>query len=896
MVTWWNNLFNKTNEEKQYEANSTIPLGFGNNAYEEPDANYYAFAKQGYEKDQLVYACIRELSLAASEPRYFIEAYNRDNERYEVTGGRYVDLLRKPNPNQDFYALLDQMVIHLHVTGNAYVYKERSQSGKVVAIYLLRPDRITIKSDIKEGVESYEYDIEGYTYSIPPVDVAHMKLVNPTNDVYGLSPLQVIAPVINLDLSIIQYAKAFFQNAGVPSGMLKIKRRINNQAEASDIRRTWRSQFSSPGNFHNLAILDEDASYEPLATPITDLALGDLRDTVETRICMAFGVPSILVGAVIGLDRATYANYKEARKTFYSEKMIPLVNRIVRFLNLHMEGEFPGEFIAVDFRNVRSLIDDKDDITKRAVDQYGAGLVTLNEARAVLGLDPVENGGVRRMPLNVLEVGGVVEETAKMLLQAETKELDVKIDNVRASRLNNQLVTDRERHAQLFEPQIIRFYKRIKESVNGVLGKYWEEQLHTSADNTKVYPFNAGIILPEGVENELKEIIQQGYMGIVKSTWEIIRQSGLSGDFNAEDYPQALANIYNLSGLAAKEIHGTTIKAVTKAIDIGVSRNYSVKQLAQGVPDDNFPGISSIISEAYRNRSQRIAITEMMRAQNATTMTYYQQAGVKFVQAYDPSSPNDTYIPPGDPYGRTCEERNLQIYRLNDARFIMDHPNGKLTWTPMPSNYIPEALTDPPQITKAKMSNYVDIPVSAVKALPDFKPTAGMATEAEKGLKWRKEFGRGGTQVGVTRANQLVARENLSADTVTRMHSYFSRHEVDKEAEGFRPGEKGYPSAGRIAWALWGGDQGQTWARKQRAVIERESEKIQNTKALPDNYRPADGEEECNNCGFYQALPEVSGGYCERWDASVQDNYVCNAWKSAETYSEDIVTVREQLL
>ena len=390
MANW--QFWKQPEEQKQYEANSTIPLGFGNNAYEEPDANYYAFAKQGYEKDQLVYACIRELSLAASEPRYFIEAYNRDNERYEVTGGRYVDLLRKPNPNQDFYALLDQMVIHLHVTGNAYVYKERSQSGKVVAIYLLRPDRITIKSDIKEGVESYEYDIEGYTYSIPPVDVAHMKLVNPTNDVYGLSPLQVIAPVINLDLSIIQYAKAFFQNAGVPSGMLKIKRRINTQEEANTIRRTWRSQFSSPGNFHNLAILDEDAHYEALATPITDLALGDLRDTVETRICMAFGVPSILVGAVIGLDRATYANYKEARKTFYSEKMIPLVNRIVRFLNLHMEGEFPGEFIGVDFSNVRSLIDDKDDITKRAVDQYGAGLVTLNEARAVLGLDPVEDG------------------------------------------------------------------------------------------------------------------------------------------------------------------------------------------------------------------------------------------------------------------------------------------------------------------------------------------------------------------------------------------------------------------------------------------------------------------------------------------------------------------------
>ena len=891
MANW--QFWKQPEEQKQYESNATVPIGFGNNTYEQPDANYFAYAKQGYEKDQLVYACIRELSLAASEPRYYIEARNRDNESYEVQGGPMVDLLNKPNANQDFYAFLDQMVIHLHVTGNVYVYKERSQSGKVLSMYLLRPDRVTIKSDLKEGIESYEYDIEGHTYTIPNTDVAHMKLINPTNDIYGLSPLQVIAPIINLDLSIIQYAKAFFQNAGVPSGMLKIKRRINNQEEANEIRHTWRSQFSSPGNFHNIAIMDEDATYESLGTPITDLALGDLRDTVETRICMAFGVPSILVGAVIGLDRATYANYKEARKTFYSEKMIPLVNRMVRFLNLNLESEFPGEAIAVDFNNVRSLIDDKDDITKRAVDQYGAGLVTLNEARAVLGLDPVEDGAVRRMPLNVLEVGGIVQETTKMLLQTEKKELE--IDNVRSIRLNTQLVTDRERHAQLFEPQIINYYQRVTNKVNGTLGKFMDGQLENSATNTKSYPFNAGVILPDGIQNELQDIIKQSYIGIVNSTWDIIKQSGLSGDFNAEDYPQEMANIYNLAGLAAKEIHGTTVKAITKAINVGKENNYTVRQLAQGVPDDNYPGILSLVTEAYRNRSQRIAITEMMRAQNATTMTYYQQAGVQFVQAYDPSSPNDTYIPPGDPYGRTCSERNLQIYRLNDARFIMDHPNGKLTWTPMSSNYIPEALTDPPQITKADISHYVDIPVSASqKALPDFKPTAGMATEAAKGLKWREEFGRGGTQIGVTRANQLVSRENLSAETVTRMHSYFSRHEVDKKAEGFRPGEKGYPSAGRIAWALWGGDGGQSWARKQRSIIERESEKTQNTKALPDNYRVADGEDACGNCGFYVALTEVSGGYCEKWDANVKANYVCNAWKAAETYSKEILSVREQ--
>jgi len=92
-------------------------------------------------------------------------------------------------------------------------------------------------------------------------------------------------------------------------------------------------------------------------------------------------------------------------------------------------------------------------------------------------------------------------------------------------------------------------------------------------------------------------------------------------------------------------------------------------------------------------------------------------------------------------------------------------------------------------------------------------PTDAMAEEAQRGLDWRAEYGRGGTSIGVARARQLVNKQQLSARTIKRMHSYFSRHEVDKQGQGFSPGEEGYPSAGRIAWALWGGDSGQSWAR-----------------------------------------------------------------------------------
>ena len=102
----------------------------------------------------------------------------------------------------------------------------------------------------------------------------------------------------------------------------------------------------------------------------------------------------------------------------------------------------------------------------------------------------------------------------------------------------------------------------------------------------------------------------------------------------------------------------------------------------------------------------------------------------------------------------------------------------------------------------------------------DFTPPAGVREEAQKGLDWRSEYGRGGTAVGVARARDLSNGTNISPETAKRMASYFARHEVDKQGEGWSPGQDGFPSAGRIAWALWGGDAGQAWASKLTRQIE----------------------------------------------------------------------------
>jgi hypothetical protein len=98
----------------------------------------------------------------------------------------------------------------------------------------------------------------------------------------------------------------------------------------------------------------------------------------------------------------------------------------------------------------------------------------------------------------------------------------------------------------------------------------------------------------------------------------------------------------------------------------------------------------------------------------------------------------------------------------------------------------------------------------------------GVQNEAKKALEWRKEHKRGGTPVGLNTARTLAKGGQIGIEKVRHIAKYFPRHEIDKKAKGFEPGEKGFPSRGRIAWALWGGDSAWRWSQ---AIVERENKK-----------------------------------------------------------------------
>ena len=104
-----------------------------------------------------------------------------------------------------------------------------------------------------------------------------------------------------------------------------------------------------------------------------------------------------------------------------------------------------------------------------------------------------------------------------------------------------------------------------------------------------------------------------------------------------------------------------------------------------------------------------------------------------------------------------------------------------------------------------------------------FTPTKAIQNNARRGLRWRQEYGRGGTAVGAARARDLSNGRPVSIKTLKRMKAYFDRHAVDSYAMGWFQGERGFPTAGRIAWQLWGGDAGRKWAELKLKQLEKES-------------------------------------------------------------------------
>lgn len=244
------------------------------------------------------------------------------------------------------------------------------------------------------------------------------------------------------------------------------------------------------------------------------------------------------------------------------------------------------------------------------------------------------------------------------------------------------------------------------------------------------------------------------------------------------------------TGRLITDIGETTLTTVREKLGIAIDGGMSVKDYADLLES------SGVFGE---KRAMLIARTETSLAHNEGAVQSYIDSGV--VEGKEWLIASDACD--------ECLPYNGEVVGVNETFSNGEyapplHPNCRCTTIPVIDESL-LALAESSELQKAET----------------YKPTEAMAEEAKRALKWKAEGNAGGTRVGLARANQVAKRENLSESTVKRMFSFFSRHEVDKQGKGFYPGE-GYPSKGRVAWALWGGDAGFSWSR---TIVERLKEK-----------------------------------------------------------------------
>ena len=342
-----------------------------------------------------VVACLQVLGVSFSEAVLQVKVLDDQLEKI-VPNHPLTLLMRRPNPYMSGDILQQYIINAMHVSGDAYIIKQKNNANQLVALYPLMPEQVTPKGNNEELITHYEYETQSKKVMIMPEDMIHIRLgLDQTDHKKGFAPLRSVLREIYGDESAGQMATALLANSGVPSVMISPKDDFGpTKEEAEQIAKTYQQKVSGKNKGMPL-ILSGSMEIKKMAFSPTELDIGTLRRVPEERISAVLGVPAILAGLGAGLERATYSNAKELREFFTENKLIPLWKQVGEELTQQiLLKDYETSKVTraeYNFSEVRALQTDVADVYNRVNVGVQGGWITIAEARESVGLPVSDN-------------------------------------------------------------------------------------------------------------------------------------------------------------------------------------------------------------------------------------------------------------------------------------------------------------------------------------------------------------------------------------------------------------------------------------------------------------------------------------------------------------------------
>ena len=452
--TIFERLFNtKTSETK----NSNMMGYFGVGTEEAKVYTYQELAKEGYLKNAIVYRCVNEISKGASSVPLLLKNGDEIVEQHPL-----IDLLNRPNPLQSYSEFFNSLFGYVLLGGNAYILKVGSEMGTPQELHQLRPDRMVIKGSGNPIPDRYEYVVNGRvqkTYMVDQVngysEVKHVKLWNPLDDYYGLSPMSAAAVEVDQFNMSSKHNVNLLQNGARPSGAVIFKPQDDagfaanlSESQRQQLLTDLNNRFSGAGNAGRPMLLEGDFDWKEMGLTPKDMDFHRLKNMAATDIALCFGVPSQLVGVP---DAQTYANVSEARLALYEETIIPHLRKIQSDLNEWLVPLYDDRLkLEFDIDSIPALSERKRKTYENVTSAVREGIMTRNEAREQIGLSPVDGAdglyiSANLFPLTdeaVPEVENPINDEDLEDYEEEDKGMDEEIANLLDDEVNKKAVSD----------------------------------------------------------------------------------------------------------------------------------------------------------------------------------------------------------------------------------------------------------------------------------------------------------------------------------------------------------------------------------------------------------------------------------------------------------------------